>query len=100
VTVETTPAFSAASASWKIMASAVLFERHPLERPFDDARLERAFDDVARSQMLPMLGRQVVEGEQHIAILNQALDRLVDLTPQVSTNAPNATSASLLVSAI
>jgi hypothetical protein len=32
VTIETTQLFSAASASLKIMASAVLFERHPLER--------------------------------------------------------------------
>ena len=38
---------------------------------------ERAFDDVSRAQMLPVLGREVVEGEQRIAILDQALDRLV-----------------------
>jgi hypothetical protein len=37
---------------------------------------ERAFDDVGRSQVLPVLGREVVEGEQRIAILDQALDRL------------------------
>jgi hypothetical protein len=38
---------------------------------------ERAFDDVGRAQMLPVLGREVVEGEQRTAILDQALDRLV-----------------------
>src|SRR5437764_15458371 len=40
-------------------------------------RRERAFDDVGRAQMLPMLGWAVVEGEQAITILDQALDRLV-----------------------
>jgi hypothetical protein len=28
---------------------------------------ERAFDDVGRAQMLPVLGREVVEGEQRIS---------------------------------
>ena len=40
-------------------------------------RGERAFDDVRRVQVLPVLGREVVEGEQRVAILNQALDRVV-----------------------
>src|SRR5258706_15284358 len=40
-------------------------------------RGERAFDDVRRAQMLPVLGREVVEGEQRVAILDQTLDRLV-----------------------
>src|SRR5437588_12463015 len=40
-------------------------------------RRERAFDDVGCAQMLPVLGREVVEGQQRIAILAQALDRLV-----------------------
>ena len=34
-------------------------------------RRERAFDDVGRAQMLPMLGGEVVEGEQRNAILDQ-----------------------------
>jgi hypothetical protein len=34
---------------------------------------ERAFDDVGRAQMLPMLGWEVVEGEQRTEILDQAL---------------------------
>lgn len=61
---------------------------------------ERAFDDVRRAQMLPVLGREVVEGEQRIAILDQALDRLVVFDAPVSTKASNATSADFLVSAI
>jgi hypothetical protein len=32
---------------------------------------------IRGAQMLPMLGREVVEGEQRVAILGQALDRLV-----------------------
>ena len=40
-------------------------------------RCERAFDRVGRAQMLPVLGGEVVEGEQRVAILGQALDRLV-----------------------
>ena len=38
---------------------------------------ERAFDDVGRAQMFPVLGGEVVEGEQCFAVLDQALDRLV-----------------------
>jgi hypothetical protein len=37
---------------------------------------ERTFDDVGRAQMLPMLGREVVESEQRVVILDQTLDRL------------------------
>ena len=32
-------------------------------------RRERAFDDVGCAQMLPVLGREVVEGQQRVAIL-------------------------------
>ena len=42
-------------------------------------RRERAFDDIGRAQMLPVLGRELVEGQQRIAILDQALDSLVVL---------------------
>ncbi len=38
---------------------------------------ERAFDYVGRAQMLPVLGREVVEGQQRVAILGQAFHRLV-----------------------
>ena len=37
---------------------------------------ERAFDRVGGSQVDPVLGREVVEGEQHVAILRQALGGL------------------------
>ena len=40
-------------------------------------RRERAFDDVGRAQMLPVLGGEVVEDEQRVSIFDQALDRLV-----------------------
>jgi len=40
-------------------------------------RGERTFDDVRGAEMLPVLGREVVEGEQRVAILDQALDRFV-----------------------
>src|SRR5436190_11019008 len=48
--------------------------------------------------MLPVLSREVVEGKQRVAILDQALDTY--LTPQISMKASNAASASFLVSAI
>ena len=35
-------------------------------------RCERAFDDVGRAQMLPVLGGEVVEGEQRLTILDQS----------------------------
>jgi hypothetical protein len=35
-------------------------------------RREYALDDVGRAQMLPMLGREVVEGQQRLAILGMA----------------------------
>src|SRR5207302_376367 len=38
---------------------------------------KRTFDDVGRAQMLPVFGGEVVEGEQRVAILDQALDCLV-----------------------
>src|SRR5439155_14461591 len=45
--------------------------------------------------MLPVFGREVVKGQERLAVLDQAGDRLVVLTTQVSTKASNATSASL-----
>jgi hypothetical protein len=38
-------------------------------------RRERAFDRVRRPQMQPMLGREVVERQQHVPILLQAIRR-------------------------
>jgi hypothetical protein len=56
--------FSAASASLKIMAGAVLFERHPLLRT-----VRCSFDNVGGVQMLPMLRWKIAEGEQCVATL-------------------------------
>src|SRR5258705_8094381 len=69
---------SAASPSLKIMASAVLLERHPLERTvrWRTVANELSMTFVVR-RCFPVLGREVVEGEQRVAILDQALDRLV-----------------------
>jgi hypothetical protein len=47
VAIEATPAFLGGFGGLKIIASAVLFERHPLERTCAVAdRCERTFDDV------------------------------------------------------
>src|SRR5262249_20586116 len=40
---------------------------------------KRALDGVRGAQVLPMLGREVVEGEQRLAILVQACRRLLEL---------------------
>ena len=49
-------------------------------------RRERAFDDIGRAQMLPVLGREIVEGEQRLAILDQALDRRRLRTEDLTTS--------------
>ncbi len=82
---------SAASTSLKIMASAVLFETSWSAR-CDDAPWRRAFDDVRRAQMFPVFSREVEEGEQRGAILDQALDRLVVFDAPGLTKASNAAS--------
>src|SRR5207237_10518384 len=70
--------FSAASASLKIMASAVLLERHPLERTvrWRTVANELSMTMVVR-KCLPVLGREVIEGQERVAILDHAFDRLV-----------------------
>ena len=40
-------------------------------------RGERALDRICAAQVLPMLGGEVVEGEQRLAIFGQAFDRLL-----------------------
>ena len=40
---------------------------------------EGALDWIRCAEMLPVLGREVVEGEQRFAILAQAIDRLLVL---------------------
>ena len=46
-------------------------------------RREHALDGIARAQMVPMLGREVVEGQQRLAILGQAGDGLVVLVARI-----------------
>src|SRR5215207_11367516 len=70
--------FSAASVSLKIMASAVLFERHPFERT---VRWRTVANELSMTLVVRRCFQcsawEVVEGEQRIVILNQAIDRLV-----------------------
>src|SRR5260370_17118474 len=40
---------------------------------------ERALDRICRSEVLPVLGRKVIEGEQWVAIFAEALDSLLVL---------------------
>src|SRR3954454_13451496 len=42
---------------------------------------EHALDGVGGAQMVPVLGREVVEGEQRVAVLGQAGDRLLVFGP-------------------
>src|SRR3954470_8315537 len=44
-------------------------------------RRERALDRVRGPQVLPVLGGKIVEGEQGVAVLHEARDRLVVLDP-------------------
>ena len=62
------------------MASAVLLERHPLDRTVRCRTVANVLSigfDVRRC--FPVLGREVIEGEQRFAVLAEALDRLVVL---------------------
>jgi hypothetical protein len=69
---------SAASASLTIMASAVLLERHPLERTvrWRTVANELSMTFVVRRCFQCSAG-EVVESEQRVAIPDQALDRPV-----------------------
>ena len=42
-------------------------------------RRERALDRVSRSQVLPVLGREVIEGKQRMAVFAEAGDSLLVL---------------------
>src|SRR5438067_9603358 len=44
-------------------------------------RRERAFKRIRGAQVFPVLGGEVVEGEQRLAVLDEARDRLVVLDP-------------------
>src|SRR5207237_7104987 len=70
--------FCAASTSLNTMASAVLFERQPFERigavPHGG---KGALDRVRGPQVFPVFGREIIECEQGLAILCQALGGLI-----------------------
>ena len=69
VTVETAPAFLGGLRELKDHRERGLVRETPLgaHSAVTHGR-ERAFDDVGRAQMLPVLGREIVEGEQRVAI--------------------------------
>src|ERR1700731_565252 len=78
VAIETTPAF---------LCALDQFEDHRERGPVRQTALrsdgavahggEGAFDGVGRPQAFPMLGREVVESEQRVPILAQAVGRLL-----------------------
>src|SRR6266478_6251831 len=78
VAIETTPAF---------LRGLKQFEDHRERRPVGQATLrsdravaygsEGAFNWVGRPQVLPVLCRAVVESEQRVSILGQAVGRLL-----------------------
>src|SRR5258708_23538853 len=72
---------SAASPSLKIMASEVLLERHPLERTvrWRTVANELSMTLVVR-RCFPVLGREVVEGEQRVAILDSFLVSAIQIS--------------------
>src|ERR1700736_381792 len=66
--------FCAPSTSLKTMASAVLFDRQPFDRMVRCRTVAKVLSNgVRRSQVLPVLGREVVERQQRIAVLGQAI---------------------------
>ncbi len=72
VTIETTPAFLSGLGELEDHGKRGLVRETSLGTHGAMAhRRERAFDDVGRAQMLPVLGREVVEGEQRVAIPDQ-----------------------------
>ena len=78
VAIEATPAFLGSLGELEDHGERGLIRKTSLGayRAMANGR-ERAFDDVGRAQMFPVLGGEVVESQQRVAILDQALDRLV-----------------------
>ena len=61
---------------------------------------EHALDGVRRSQMVPLLGGEVVEGQQRVAGLHQAGDRPLVFRADFSANSAIAASAQLRSGAV
>src|SRR5215218_7322286 len=66
---------AAAMMSLNTISLAVVGESAPLVRTVRCRTVANTLDRVCRSQVVPVLGGQVVEGEQGVAILRQALGR-------------------------
>ena len=62
--------------SLKTIASAVLRDRQPLVLVVLRRTGEGTFDRIGCSDVPPVLGREVVESQQSISVLDQAFDRL------------------------
>src|SRR5271167_866836 len=72
--------FCAASTSLNTMASAVLFEKQPFERIVRCRTVAKVLSigfEVRGPQVFPVFGREIVECEQGLAILCQALGGLI-----------------------
>src|SRR5258705_13609663 len=67
--------FCAPSTSLKTMASAVLFDRQPFDRMVRCRTVAKVLSMGFVVRKLPVLGRKVVERQQRIAVLDQAIDR-------------------------
>src|SRR5712671_5937033 len=70
--------FCAASTSLNTIASAVLFERQPFERIVRCRTVAKVLSIGVRGpQVFPVFGGEIVECEQGLAILRQALGGLI-----------------------
>src|SRR5512132_4102173 len=68
---------AAAMTSLNTMSRAVSWDNAPLVRTVSvPHRGEHALDRVGRAQVIPVLGREVVEGQQRVSVLDQAGGRL------------------------
>src|SRR6516162_2493201 len=78
MTVETTPAFFSGLGQLEDHSQRGLVRQASLaSHGAVTNRCECAFGDVRRTQMLPVLGREVVKDQQRLAILNETFDRLL-----------------------
>ena len=68
--------FSAAWGSLKIMASAVLFERHPFDRAVRWRIVAKVLSmGLVVRKCFQRFGGEIEEGQQRLAVLDQAIDR-------------------------
>lgn len=80
--------------SLKTISLAVFDDREPFRAHRSVANGGKdALDRIRRSQMIPVFGGEVVERQYRLAILRQAVDRLVVLHADFSVNTSIAISA-------